>query len=312
MSQQPVGSKCVNDHEGFCLICGHYILLRRRVRFVNDVLLESYNSIFGIDASERNVQWSPSVFCEICYKNLTKRKTPYSTPMIWRNPENHPFDCYYCQTRVPNGINQAKILSMEYPDVSSIVKPTRRFASSSVEDISMDVMECEPMPMEIIPIEQHSESIAGVMIDALKKLTENVIPRPNLVANALIKALLPLDNMDVMGLAPITSSLINALTPIANSSGYEMRPRMQLQVSYDEDRTGSDSEESSSSDLSQLSEKTAIKMTNEALNDCIRDCGLTKDAAKMFGSRMVQVLKQYEPKIIQGLFILSYACNEPI
>jgi len=44
-------------------------------------------------------------------------------PMLWSEPQNHPEDCYLCQTIIPAGVRKDTKSKIKYPDGCSVVKP---------------------------------------------------------------------------------------------------------------------------------------------------------------------------------------------
>lgn len=84
--------------------------------------MEAYKDQFNRDVNDRNVQWSPTVCCSNCYRRIRykDRQIKYSVPVIWNAPKNHPFDCYFCNTTVPGGLNKNKRSLIKYPDPHTV------------------------------------------------------------------------------------------------------------------------------------------------------------------------------------------------
>lgn len=76
-------------------------------------------------------QWVPQLFCNVCRTKLYKWSTgekiyfPFSSQTLWREPQNHIDDCYFCVTNVV-GINSKNYKSLKYPEVASVSKPVPR------------------------------------------------------------------------------------------------------------------------------------------------------------------------------------------
>lgn len=117
--------ECIYDHDAFCFVCGTFIFKGERAVTIAKAgtrIVEEYKKHFQRDPLERNVVWSPSVSCVICFNKLTAplMKMKIVTPMEWFEPLNHPIDCYFCRTIIPQGSNKRKRTTIEYPDVPSV------------------------------------------------------------------------------------------------------------------------------------------------------------------------------------------------
>ncbi|UYV83317.1 hypothetical protein LAZ67_23000493 [Cordylochernes scorpioides] len=51
-----------------------------------------------------------------------ERLMPFAVPMIWREPEDHSSDCYFCLTKT-TGITSKSRHTVEYPDLPSAMRP---------------------------------------------------------------------------------------------------------------------------------------------------------------------------------------------
>ena len=49
---------------------------------------------------------------------------PFAVQMVWREPSNHSSDCYFCLTPpVASGLNRKKKQRIDYPNISSAIRP---------------------------------------------------------------------------------------------------------------------------------------------------------------------------------------------
>lgn len=331
MSQSPI--MCKIDHDRFCFVCGEYILKRNSARSIESGMFpRNYHCRFGLDLKERDVMWSPGVCCAVCriWINDQTKPSPFSAPTLWNRPQNHPDDCSFCNVEIPAGINQYTYVGL--PNVSSVVKAKIVQRTSDEDESVADSMDIEHTEFDAGAITPHyddddfeapldrpstsrgiyeKQSIASILIDALKPFAEVIHEDPVPIATALLNALQPLTTSQVNGLQPISTALVNALTEISNEP-HQYGFRQRSSVRYDD----IESEKSSVSSFDQwqppirvlhemqLKRRTTMgpKLTQSLLNDIVRDCSLSKDAAKMLASRLVQLYKVFDPSIMNGMF----------
>ena len=119
---------CLNPPSNFCYVCGTYTMKSERQSISNSVI-DAYKSYFDCEIHQGK-WWQPKSVCTSCYTNLLQwkkgiRKTiPFRSPMIWMQPKEHPNDCYLCQTRKVIGLTKSTKKFIEYPEVSSVRKPS--------------------------------------------------------------------------------------------------------------------------------------------------------------------------------------------
>ena len=122
--------KCKISRNRFCYICGNYIVSKKETRSLTTTVKIAYrcyfNNIFEIECEP----WAPSASCGNCYtilleqsRGLTIRKLPFHEPAIWRQPSNHPEDCYFCSVNIL-GFNKTNQKSIHYPNIPSVKRPT--------------------------------------------------------------------------------------------------------------------------------------------------------------------------------------------
>lgn len=122
--------KCKVSAEYFCYVCGCYIVSKKG-KVMTDSLKNAYLHYFGFAVGDTEKPWVPKLFCNACRTKLYKWSMGdkiyflYSMPMLWKEPQNHIDDCYFCLAKVV-GINSKNYKSLKYPEVSSVSKPVPR------------------------------------------------------------------------------------------------------------------------------------------------------------------------------------------
>ena len=120
--------RCINPKDTFCYVCGLFTDKRHR-KSITSQLKKAYEFYFDskVDIGK---SWAPSMFCSICAntlsgwlrKSITHSPMPFGMPMIWREPNNHVEDCYFCLTKVL-GFNFKTRKAVTYPNINSVSKP---------------------------------------------------------------------------------------------------------------------------------------------------------------------------------------------
>ena len=115
--------KCINDVDQFCYICGSYTLPKQR-RKITDFIKKLYFAYFKMKLGDQEKSWAPHIVCKTYITNLRswslgKRKgLAFGIPIIWREPQNHISDCYFCiaETKGPHAKNL-------FPSFKSAIRP---------------------------------------------------------------------------------------------------------------------------------------------------------------------------------------------
>src|SRR5258705_1433865 len=95
---------CINKPETFCYVCGEFTLVAQRKPFTP--LLRKAYLYFGCKVGDDDKGWAPPICCNCCARTLTgwlkgtHKAMPFAVPMIWREPQNHVTDCYFCMTAI--------------------------------------------------------------------------------------------------------------------------------------------------------------------------------------------------------------------
>jgi hypothetical protein len=118
---------CKNSSNLFCVVCGEFIVAKYARPFT-DLVRKKYEECFGISTNSFNNSWTPKNICSYCllglnkWKSGDKRTKRFSSPMIWRKPQNHQTDCYFCLSVVKGYNNKSKTF-IKYPNVQSVTFP---------------------------------------------------------------------------------------------------------------------------------------------------------------------------------------------
>ena len=108
-------------------MCGKYTP-KDQQKNMSSKLKTAYKCYFGCKVGDQDKRWAPHICCTVCFSGLTrwlngKRKAmPFAVPMIWREPQNHSNDCYFCMTKIA-GFSKKNKSKIVYPDCASAIKP---------------------------------------------------------------------------------------------------------------------------------------------------------------------------------------------
>ena len=123
---------------------------------------EAYEIYFQIKVENREKYWIPNTCCSTCaislrsvYRGGFDHLFRFTSPISWREPQNHIDDCYFCLTDVKGYPSKWKD-SLIYPNVSSVTKAaynlkdsisgnfTKRFAEETNYSNENQTMEHKP------------------------------------------------------------------------------------------------------------------------------------------------------------------------
>lgn len=119
--------KCKLSPDIFCYICGCFTTLKQRTN-ISKFVEKAYHAYFGIKLGDQDKSWAPHSVCRSCTENLrnwTKGKRSnltFGIPMVWREPQNHIDDCYFCLTNI-TGFNSKTKSAIQYPNLPSAIRP---------------------------------------------------------------------------------------------------------------------------------------------------------------------------------------------
>ena len=86
-----------------------------------------YELYFGCKVGDQDKNWAPHICCLTCVKRLTdwvkgSRHMYFAIPMVWREPQDHSSDCYFCITQI-KGISSKSKHTIKYPNLPSAMRP---------------------------------------------------------------------------------------------------------------------------------------------------------------------------------------------
>ena len=120
------GRKCLNSPNLFCYICGQFTVKDQRMN-ISEFVQKAYHAYFGMKLGDQDKNWAPHIVCKPCIETLRgwtkgKKHKKFGIPMIWRVPQNHHDDCYFCAINL-NGVNLKKKGTLTYPNLRSALQP---------------------------------------------------------------------------------------------------------------------------------------------------------------------------------------------
>lgn len=128
--------RCLNNPDHFCYICGEYAFKDCR-KVISDLMKNTYFEYFGILLDKNEKSWAPNCVCKSCVEYLRLWKSgkrsafKFESPTIWREPQNHLEDCYFCSVNI-NGLNTKNRAKWQYPSTSCVQRPVQRSPNFSV------------------------------------------------------------------------------------------------------------------------------------------------------------------------------------
>ena len=139
-----VRRQCSNSPDSFCYICGEYTTKSQR-KNITEFVKQVYLAYFKVKLGGQDEPWAPHKVCKTCvealrlWKNGKKRSLKFGVPMVWREPQNHHDNCYFCAVKL-TGFNRHKKRKWEYPDMESARRPVLH-----TEGIPVPVFESLPL-----------------------------------------------------------------------------------------------------------------------------------------------------------------------
>lgn len=298
---------CTNDHDTFCFVCGHHAFrMKRQSRGVRKYkvdapkFVQEYRKSFNQDPLERNTDWSPSEVCSKCYHELTsqtRRIKRILSPMEWLEPENHPQDCFFCRTDIPAGTNKRREDSIRYAfDVPSVKRAIFSLegdagdAGDETGDFSDDETEdatgaegATAYDDEGFPDFSSDDTIA-----AAAAADSDIDPHASTLARKPVSGSENISEDEPMDIAENVN--IGASTPSeASKAPINIRPPRWSHASV-ASNVSSGSEFHAPRHYTTLQPpkpiKENIELTQERMNDLVRDMNLTKENAEFLASRL--------------------------
>lgn len=120
---------CKRSADSFCYICGE-LMVERQKRNITTFVRQVYLAYFGIRVGNQNKTWAPHFVCQTCVEGLRRwskgqqHAFRFGVPMIWREPQNHTDDCYFCSDGMSStGFNAKNKKKIIYVDMRSASRP---------------------------------------------------------------------------------------------------------------------------------------------------------------------------------------------
>lgn len=190
-------------------------------------------------------------------------------------------------------------------ELEQTFRDTMDFSEGETSSVSF----LQPLPTVPSSI-QRTQSIAAALIKALEPIASNSEQDAALIASAMIKGL---TSNSTQKQTSIASVLINALEPIAFPTPYTLRQKQTTAASkHDRQSAGTPScvssheewavPQSSSHVFRPKQPTVSPKLDQKLCNDIVRDLGLSKRKSTLFASRLVQLMKEDNPNVLQGKF----------
>lgn len=261
--------QCVHDHNRFCFVCSQYLFSSVKARNIDTAtkFIEAYQNQFGLNLADRNVHWSPEKCCNSCCSGLVnpQRQSLFSSPTIWNQPQNHPYDCFFCKFERGQGATSLK-------SNTSLVYPTDKCVVMAVKKDNPNEFSVAADPFE-----------ADILFEAQGGSSPSVIDQS--VAMTLMAQIeKEKECADTMMSIDYPSPMISIDTSLA----YQLRARHeQPSTSREEDLFGESTVLTEGGSVWEPIAKPSqhAKPSHVILNDLVRDLGLAKDDAEMFASR---------------------------
>lgn len=124
---------CKTSPDSFCYVCGEYIgpkQVKHNIIF-GSKLCQAYDAYFGVKVGDQDKTWAPHVCCGSCRSNLegwfrgTRSAMPFAIPRIWREPQNHYDDCYFCLVDLSKFKSAKNRKKIAYPSIPSSIAPVK-------------------------------------------------------------------------------------------------------------------------------------------------------------------------------------------
>ena len=95
--------------------------MKKFKRPIGEFVKNAYYAYFKIKLGDQDKDWAPQVVCKVCEEGLrhwakgNRKSLPFGIPMVWREPQNHHDDCYFCLCDI-KGHNRKTLKHILYPN----------------------------------------------------------------------------------------------------------------------------------------------------------------------------------------------------
>ena len=119
---------CKSNPDVFCYISGEFTKVSNKTK-IDDLVDNLYHAYFEMKIGDQDKPWTPYIVCSTCIEHLRQWKSgkrnllKFGEPIIWREPQNHHDDCYFCVFDVV-GLNKRtkKSNKFGYPGSKSTIR----------------------------------------------------------------------------------------------------------------------------------------------------------------------------------------------
>ena len=79
--------------------------------------------------NDQDKPWAPHVICGSCKSSLegllrgSEKVMSFAVPRVWREPQNHHDDCYFCIINISKYHKVSGRRAMTYPSIPSSIAP---------------------------------------------------------------------------------------------------------------------------------------------------------------------------------------------
>ena len=123
--------KCKTSPDCFCYVCGFYVGNKHTSHKIGKEgkYWTAYKLYFGMDIGDQDKPWAPHTICGSCRSSLegwlrgSKKCMPFAIPRIWREPQNHTDDCYFCMVNILKYRKVKGRKALTYPNIPSSIAP---------------------------------------------------------------------------------------------------------------------------------------------------------------------------------------------
>jgi len=119
------------------------VTFARQRKAITAIVKKACHLYFGCKIGDHDKPWAPHISCPKRATNLSqwlndkRHAMPFAFSMVWREPNNHTTDCYFCMApSVSGGITKKKKWTAVYPNIPSALRPVLYSEGISVSEPS--------------------------------------------------------------------------------------------------------------------------------------------------------------------------------
>ena len=123
--------KCKTSPDCFCYVCGFYVGKKHTSHKIGKggKYWTAYKLYFGMDIGDQDKPWAPHTTWGSCRSSLegrlrgSRKCMPFVIPRIWREPQNHTDDCYFCMVNILKYRKVKGRKALTYSNIPSSIAP---------------------------------------------------------------------------------------------------------------------------------------------------------------------------------------------